>query len=100
MGSFNRLVKCQLNRTNSRVRTLARLKFKIKILYIRITGVFACQTGASIRVSYWNKNRAQSAVHLLHITSVCARRKNFFFNFSESALISATFLEKDDVAPK
>ena len=99
MGSFNRLVKCQLNRTNSRVRTLARLKFKIKILYIRITGVFACQTGASIRVSYWNKNRAQSAVHLLHITSV-SPDGIFFFNFSESALISATFLEKDDLAPK
>ena len=34
-------------------------------------------------VSFWNKNRAQSAVHLLHITADCARRKNkkFFFKF-------------------
>ena len=45
-------------------------------LYIRITTDCARQTGASIAVSFWNKNRAQSAVHLLHITTDCAWHKN------------------------
>ena len=59
---------------------------------MRITADCAPQTGASMAVSFRNKNLAQLVVHLLHITAGCARRKNkiFFKNKPEKSHRSAT----------
>ena len=59
----------------------------------------ACQIGPSMAVSFWNKNRAQSAVYLLHITADCARRKNnkkkfFIFFFQNSSQFAPYFWKK------
>ena len=62
--------------------TLSPLKFKIIILYIRITADCARQTGALMVVLFWNKKSgAIGSTFIAYYRRLRLREKKIFFDF-------------------